>query len=97
VTLQRRIIATIAWTVVVLSLGIYGAYHLRSLPFGGETDAERSDRLGQAVGIVSTVGWLIVWLPYAMEYRRRRKEEARQAARSRAKAGRKPRKAKRRR
>jgi hypothetical protein len=94
-TLTRRIVLSVLWTIVMAGAGLAGGWYLVKHPIAGMSVESSGERFGQAVGLAIAVGYGLLWIPWAYRVgRERRRERAREERNARQ--ARKPRKPKRR-
>ena len=66
-TVKRRVIAGVCWTVGVMAFGILAAVNASSSPVQGISDDERADQFAEAMGVVVCLGLGALWIPRAMK------------------------------
>lgn len=74
-TVKRLILASVLWTVVAIGLGLLGVWYIVEHPVPGASSEARSERLGQATAFLVTVGYAVLWLPFAYKVGQRRRAE----------------------
>ena len=78
-TLKRVIIGSLIWFAFVMAISLACLFYIHKDSKGG---AERRVKmLGQGTGTLGVVGWAALWLPWAVQVGKRRREaKARQVS-----------------
>jgi hypothetical protein len=80
VSLKNRILLSIAWFILCIVIGTAAfAVMINNSP-RRDRDA-RASMLGGGMGVLVSIGWAGLWLPYAAEIGKKRREERTRANR----------------
>jgi hypothetical protein len=74
VRLRSAFIATAAWTVLAFGVSAVALWYVLSHAPPSDRD-RRAGLLGQGAGTVMALGYAAIWLPYAYQVGRRRREQ----------------------
>ncbi len=72
-TVKRRIIISLVWTAAMFMAGVFGVYYVANHPVPGVPEEIADERIGNVVGLVITIGYAALWLPYALKVGRDRR------------------------
>jgi hypothetical protein len=76
--LKHALWATAVWTVVALGVSIALIGYMSAHPVPGASLERRSAALGEGVAVGLTLGYGLIWLPYAVRLGKQRREAQRQ-------------------
>ena len=83
-TLKNRILLSVAWFVLCIVFGFATFLFVVNSAPRRDRDA-RAAMLGTGLGTVVGIGWAGLWLPYAADIGKKRREERARAKRKRRK------------
>jgi hypothetical protein len=83
VKLKHALWATAAWTVLALGVCAVCLWYMGTHPVPGASLEKRARALGEGAGTVMTLGYAAIWLPFAYQVGKRRREAQRKARRPR--------------
>ena len=89
-TLKTILIATAGWTLFAIMVSVALISYIVAHPLAGVSAEKRAQMLGSGVGIFVSIGYAVIWLPYAYKVGKKRRE-AREAAMRQKKAARRSR------
>lgn len=73
-TVRRRIMISLVWTTACFIVSALSIYYFMNHPVPGVSEDVVAERLGNVVGVVLTLGYMALWLPYAFQAVRKRRE-----------------------
>src|SRR4051794_23735302 len=83
--LKYALWATLAWTLLACGGSGVGLWYITTHRIPGVSAEQRAAQLGQGAGPVTLIGYAAIWLPYAYQVgKKRREEKERQEERERA-------------
>lgn len=81
---KQRVILSVAWFVLCLVIGTAAfAMMVNNAPHRDR--GARASQLGSGMGVLTSVGWAGLWLPYAAAIGKKRREKRARASRKRKK------------
>lgn len=82
-TLKQRVVITAIWTALIFVIGGVGIWYIGAHPISGVRTEARASKLGGGVGVLATLGYGCIWLPYAASIGKQRRAEREKAKRKR--------------
>jgi hypothetical protein len=89
-TLKKRILFSVYWLVLIFVLAIGTFFWIAAGEPPSPETAARASMAGSGFGILASIGFGILWLPYAFEVGKRKREQQERAKRKKSKTGNKP-------
>lgn len=80
-TLKTILIATSGWTLFAIIVSVALISYIVTHPIAGVSSEKRAQMLGSGVGIFVSIGYAVIWLPYAFKVGKKRREAREAAAR----------------
>jgi hypothetical protein len=74
VTLKRALIATAIWTVLLVGISAGAIWYVATHPIRGVRMEDRASQLGSGLGMLGTIGYAAIWLPWAASVGKARRE-----------------------
>lgn len=79
-TLKLVLWATAIWTLLAIGGAVLGAWYIGTHPIPGTRTEKRMEMLGQGAGVVTVIGYAVIWLPYCAKIGKQRREAREKAA-----------------
>ncbi|MCA9095797.1 MAG: hypothetical protein KDA68_20095 [Planctomycetaceae bacterium] len=74
-TLKRVLILTGAWTLVMVGVCVVAIWYVVTHRVPGVRPEERASQLGSGLGLLTTFGYALIWLPFAAKVGKQRRAE----------------------
>lgn len=74
ITLKTIIILSLFWTLLILGVGMFGLWYIFENPIRGVRAEDRAAKLGSGTGVLMSLGYAVLWLPFAYKIGKKRRE-----------------------
>ena len=88
-SLKTALVATAAWTLLAIVASVGLISYVVTHPIAGVSAEQRGQMLGSGVGIILSIGYAVIWLPFAYKAGKKRRESREAMARQKKAAARK--------
>jgi hypothetical protein len=86
-TLKKRILFSVCWLGLILVLSIGTIFWIIANEKSNRKAKARASMVGSGFGTISSIGLGILWLPYAFEIGKQKREQRERAKRRKSKTG----------
>ena len=88
-SLKTALLATAAWTFLAIVASAALISYVVAHPIAGVSAEQRGEMLGSGVGVILSIGYAVIWLPFAYKVGAKRREARDAIARQKKAAARK--------
>ena len=90
--MKTRILISIGVFLLAVAVGAGVMFHISGERISNAEKRQRAEKLGTGLGTMASIGFAVIWLPYAAQVGKRKRAEKLQKAQSGKRKRRRPRK-----